>query len=227
MLKVLSMIKRFKKGTVMKILILLTALMITLPAHSEKNYIKGVQKVTFRSGPGTDSKILKMMDADSPVIVLEAEGEWSKVKDLEGREGYILARFLSKDVPSRLLYNWMKEKYGKLDNKHRALIKDKKELTKNLIEANSQLINSSKKISESEKSYNELKQGSTEYLKLQSNYKSAIASLDEQNIRVMNLETQLSRRYIFWFLAGGGVLFLGWLIGLQSRKRKHNGQLSF
>jgi SH3 domain protein len=211
----------------MKIFLILLVLMFSLSAHSEKNYIKGIQKVTFRTGPGTDSKILKMMETDTPVTLLEVGEEWTKVKDSEGKEGYILSRFLSKEVPGSVRYQWLKTKYEKLQNNHNELKLKNTELTKILKNTEADLNKTSTELTTAQTEYDNLKSGSAEYLKLQSNYKKTNALLDDRSSKVIALESQLSKHYIYWFLAGGGVLFLGWLIGLQSRKKKSSGQLSF
>ena len=64
-------------------------------------------------------------------------------------------------------------------------------------------------------------------LKLKKKYEKTEELLNSQTSKVKELQTKVSTYYIFWFLAGGGVLFLGWLIGLFSRKKKRSGSLSF
>ncbi|MBT7609599.1 MAG: TIGR04211 family SH3 domain-containing protein [Bacteriovoracaceae bacterium] len=211
----------------MKTFFLSIILLISFSAYADKSYVKGVQRVTFRSGPTTDSKILKMMDADSPVTVLEAGEEWVKVKDSQGLEGYILGQFLSTDVPSSLLYKWIKSKFEKLEIKHLELKEKKKEAILALKLKEDELNKSTSDLKSTQSSYKNLKASSEDFLKLQSNHKKINALLDDQNSKVLALESQLSRHYIYWFLAGGGVLLLGWFLGLQSKKNRHSSSLIF
>ncbi|MEX1100110.1 MAG: hypothetical protein WEB87_06775, partial [Bacteriovoracaceae bacterium] len=69
-------------------------------------------------------------------------------------------------------------------------------------------------------SFAELKNGSQEYLKLKAKYEAASSALSGQNEQVKALREKLSLYYFTWFVAGAGVLLLGWLIGFLSRKSK-------
>jgi SH3 domain protein len=211
----------------MKALLLTSLLLLSYPAYSAKNYVKGVQRVTFRVGAGTESKIIKMMDADSPVTLLEQGEQWAKVKDSEGNEGYILGRFLSSEIPTSLLYKWLKAKYGKLEKKHQELTNKKSDLKTSLKTKEKELKNITSELIIVQSSLDKLKSDSADYLGLESNFKRTNALLDDQNSKVIALESQLSKHNIFWFLAGAGVLFFGWLVGLQSKKSRHSSQLSF
>ena len=58
----------------------LVLVLISANVFAAKSYISGVQKVTFRSGPGKTNKIIKMIESDAAVTVLEEGEEWTKVK---------------------------------------------------------------------------------------------------------------------------------------------------
>ena len=210
-------------------IISLTFLMIGFSTLSfaKTNYVKGVQRITFRTGPGTDNKIIKMLDAEAKVQVLENGTEWTKVKDADGNEGYILNRFLTEEVPHLYRYQWLKSKYDKLDTRFKDMKTKQNELKSTLKTRETELTETSKELTTAQTSFEDLKKGSAEYLKLQSTYKRTKALLEDQNSRVISLESQLSKYYIYWFLAGAGVLFLGWVIGLTSRKKRHAPGLSF
>ncbi len=200
---------------------------MTSLSFAETSYVAGIQKVTFRKGPGTDSKILKMIKADSPITIVEKGEEWTKVKDVEGDEGYILNRFLIKNIPGSVLYKWLKKKHGKLEKKYQETRDKRKSLLADVNTKNAELDKSSKELILVKKSYTELKNGSAKYLDLLSKFKRINILLDDQNSKVIALEARQSKVYIYWFLAGAGVLFIGWVIGLSSKKKKHGSQLSF
>lgn len=195
---------------------------------AQKNYVMGVQKVTFRVAPGKTEKIIKMLTTDSPVTVVEAGEEWTKVKDAEGNEGYVLNRFLTKDVPFSLRYEWLKKKFDKLEEKNNELNEKLKEMKNELKETKSSLATTEENLNKTSSSFEELKSGSADYLNLKNKYEKTEELLGVQTAKVKELQSKVSTYYIFWFLAGGGVLFLGWIIGLFSRKRKKYGSsLSF
>ncbi len=85
------------------------------------------------------------------------------------------------------------------------------------------------KLSALSAAYQQLKSGSANYLKLKTEYDSAKTGLDgvrnaAQTLARENEDLKLYRN-IQWFLAGGLVLLVGWLLGWGStrrRKRKHS-----
>lgn len=204
----------------MKILIVLILSMTAISASAQRRYIDGIQKITFRTGPGTDNKIIRMLETNAKVTLLEEGEKWSKIKDAEGDEGYVLNRFITKQVPFVLQFKWMKSEYDKLKEKN-------EELTQTITTLKTELKDTKGKLSETETSlqstqmnFEELKTGSADYIGLKKEYDMTVEKLKSQTRRVKKLEDQVDTYYIKWFLAGGSVLFLGWLIGLISRKKK-------
>jgi SH3 domain protein len=64
---------------------------------------------------------------------------------------------------------------------------------------------------------------------LKSKYDKAAAQLEEQTKRADSLEEQLNRfemnQYIKWFLAGSGVLLVGFIIGFSARRQRRRPSL--
>lgn len=207
--------------------LLAIVLLLSANAYAERNYISGVQKITFRTGPGTDNKIIKMLETHTKVELVEAKETWSKIKDADGNEGYVLNRFLTKDVPYTLRYKWLKSKHDKLQESF-----DKKKISYNelktkLAETETKLKEVAETLAKVQAEYTSLKEGSADYIGLKAKYDETVKSLTEQSAKVEKLESSISVYYIKWFLAGSGVLFLGWVIGLFSRKKKSYSGLSF
>ena len=191
-------------------------------SYAQKAYITGLQKITFRTGPATENKILKMLESDSEVKITEAGETWSKIVDAEGSEGYVLNRFLTKEIPGEVKYKWLKNKFDKLEENHKELKTQLDETKTKLKETNGLLKVSEKNLADITKEFEDLKLGSTQYLELKEKYDTAVSELNMQNEKNTKLESRLSSQNMQWFLAGGGVLFLGWLIGLISRKKKYS-----
>ena len=187
-----------------------------------KQYIAGVQKITFRTGPGTENKIISMMEADTPVTLLEHGEEWSKVKDNQGNEGYVMTRFLTKETPYILRYRWLRGQKEKLEKELAKLKEEKESLTANFSQTQRELASTKENLETTHESFEELKSGSAEYLELKTKYEKAALTLENQSDKVAALEEMLSLYYFTWFLAGAGVLLFGWLIGFLTRKNKRN-----
>lgn len=201
---------------------LILALFVVLSAniYAKTQYISGVQKVTFRTGPGTDNKIIKMLATDGKVTLLEAGETWSKVKDGEGNEGYVLNRFLTVEVPAINKFNYIKRKHDKLLDKQKSVVAENKTLKEVVAELKTKITNLEKNLTDTNSSFEELKTGSADYIGLKNKFEKTTKKLEGKTKRVSELEGQINVHYIKWFLAGGGVLLLGWIIGLISRKKK-------
>ena len=78
--------------------------------------------------------------------------------------------------------------------------------------------------------YETLKTEAAEFLTLKTRYKRAASQLAEQTAKAQKLEEQLSRlgmnTYIKWFLAGSGVLIVGFIIGFSSKRQRRRPALT-
>jgi SH3 domain protein len=209
-------------------LIILCVLFLSTVAFGQRSYVSSLQKVTFRTGPGTDNKIIRMIMSDEKINIVEAGEVWTKITDKSGTEGFVLNRFISKETPSSVKYTWLKSKFDKLEVKNKKMSTILKDMKVELKSSQSSLVNSEASLKEVNGSYEELKVGSAEFLTLKKKYDQAIYKLKLKTDKVKDLESTVNTHYIKWFLAGGGVLLLGWLIGLISRKKKgYNSGISF
>lgn len=209
----------------MRIAIILSIFIYSHIILAKAHYISGIQKVTFRTGPGTDNKIIKMLATDEKITTLEVGETWTKVKDSENREGYVLNRFVTEEVPGILKFNHIKKKYDKLKEKKSSLKSENKLLTQQISKLNNELKTVKATLSTTEESFEQLTIGSADYIGLKKKYDQTLKNYEDKKERVVQLESQINMYYIKWFLAGGGVLILGWLIGLISRKKKNYSTL--
>lgn len=208
-----------------KLFVFTTLLVFMTVASAQTRYIDGIQKVTFRTGPGTDNKIIRMIESNEKVTLLESGDTWTKVKDTEGNEGYVLNRFVTKDTPYIYRYQYQKSLVEKLKEKEDKLTQEIKELKTELGKTKTDLSTTKQSLSDTEQNYTQLQEGASDYIGLKKKYDSTVLALKQSTERVKKLEEQVNTHYIKWFLAGGGVLLLGWLIGLISRKKKYQSSI--
>lgn len=195
-------------------------LLISVQLSFAKSYISGANRVTFRIGPGTENKIIRMLEKDEAVTVLEAGELWSKVRGSKGNEGYVMKRFLTEEIPWSVKYKWLLGQHKKLKEELRAIKEQKSELDKNLGEAKRELASTADHLRETSSEYEELKTGSANYLELKNMHDKTARELAGKTEEVELLKEKLSLYYFSWFLAGAGILLLGWLIGFFSKKKK-------
>lgn len=198
-------------------------------AHAETMYVSDDIKITFRTGPGIDHKILAMIKLGQEVEVLQPDGEWTRVQLPNGMEGWVITRFLTYNKPCCLKLGILKEKHETLSAQSAFLLKENrvyKEESKRLF---AELSGSKEMLVAISKSYDTLKKESADFLELKSKYELTSSQLSDQTKKAEELEEELSKlllhRSIIWFLSGASVLILGILIGFSARRQRRKSSL--
>jgi len=196
---------------------------------AETMYVTDLLKLTLRSGPSTEHKILSVVESGQQVEMLEPGEDWSLVRIANGKEGYVLTRYLMPEPTHNV-------RLGKLQTKHKALMQQ----AATLLEENTGFRNEGKQLKsdldKNEKAlkklstdYDKLKAGSAEYIELKEKHKTVSGQLAEQTKRADALDEELRaiemNQYIKWFLAGSGVLLVGFVIGFSARKQRRRPSL--
>ena len=196
---------------------------------AESLYVTDQLKLTLRSGPSTEHKILAVVESGQKVEMLEPGDDWSMVRNANGKEGYVLTRYLMPNPTHNV-------RLEQLQTKHKALMQQ----TATLLEENRRFRSESKKLKsslgENEKvlkklrtDYDKLKAGSAEYIELKEKYKTVSGQLAEQTKRADALDKELRaieiNQYIKWFLAGSGVLLVGFIVGFSARRQRRRPSL--
>ncbi len=87
-------------------------------AHAETMYVGDIVKITVRTGPGTEHKIITMVKSGQQVEVLQPDIHWSEVLLKNGKQGWVLNRFLTTEKPCRLLLESLEKDYKALTDKN-------------------------------------------------------------------------------------------------------------
>ncbi|MCF8079251.1 MAG: TIGR04211 family SH3 domain-containing protein [Desulfobacterales bacterium] len=197
--------------------------------YAESAFITDVFEVTLRTGPGIDHKIVSMLRSGQPVAVTEAGDEWSRVVLPDGKEGYVLSRFISVGPPARLSLERVRDAYEALKTEAARLKEENSRLASENQALESQLETVSNKLETVGKEYAALKSESSDVFSLKKRYEQAAGQLQEKTARVNKLEEQVSQlqlnKNIRWFLGGAGVLVLGFLIGFSAKKQRRRSSL--
>ena len=82
-----------------------------IPVQAKSMYVTDVLKVTLRTGPSIENKIIRMVESGQKVEVVEPDQEWSLIKLFDGNEGWILNRYLIPNETNKL-------KLERLDSEH-------------------------------------------------------------------------------------------------------------
>lgn len=202
----------------------------SLNAVAQTLYVKPSSEITLRRGQGTDFKIIAVVRDGTAVELLSEENEWAQVRLPEGKEGWVLRRYLSETPP-------LGQQLEQLEQEKAALTRTTETLQQRLDETNAEKDRIDREYQLCLTEHSDI---SDKYMTLQDDTADVVQTkedLKQAQARLVDLQAQLSTvqqeneglaksQTLKWFLAGGGVLFLGWIIGLFSgRSRKKRSSL--
>ena len=196
---------------------------------AENMYVTDSLKLTLRSGPSTGHKILAVVESGQSVEVLEAGEDWALVRIRNGKEGYVLTRYLVSEPTHNIRLEQLQKKHSLLMQQSAARFEENTRLKAENKNIRTALNDSEKTLKKLRLQYDKLKTESAEFLTLKSRYQKSAAQLTTQTRRAEKLDEQLSKiemnQYIKWFLAGSGVLLLGFIIGFSARRQRRRPSL--
>lgn len=221
-------------------LIVLTCLATTVEA--ETRYISDQLVISLRERPQNGAPSLTYLKTDMAVEILEEDGEYTKVQTEAGEIGYIKQNYLTTTTPrSAIIKQLQRErdrlaaKAGEMQQQVTAATsksnQSQQELTTQLKASKAQAGELQKELQETQAT---LTQTTRAYQTLQKDTKEVVEiSKERDQLRKTNQEltttvTDLEKEVeglaltgiIKWFLAGAGVLFVGWVIGKSSGRRR-------
>jgi SH3 domain protein len=196
---------------------------------AETMYVTDMLKLTLRSGPSTEHKILAVVESGQQIEMLEPGEDWSLVRTANGKEGYVLTRYLMPDPTYNIRLERLQNKHKALKQQAATLLEENTRLKKEDRQLKTTLDGNEKVLKKLRVDYEKLKAGSAEYIELKEKYKTATGQLAEQTKRAEALDEELRsieiNQYIKWFLAGSGVLLVGFIVGFSARKGRRRPSL--
>jgi len=196
---------------------------------AETMYVSDKLKVTVRSGPGTEYKILDIAESGDRVEILENGEDWTLVKMANGKEGYVTSRYLVPGPTYAIRFDQLQAKQKALTQQAAALLEENTRLSQENKQLNAAFNNAEKSLKKLEIDYKELKTGSAEFLSLKAKFKKMSEQLADQTQKAAKLDKELSKvelnQYIKWFLAGSGVLLVGFIVGFSARRSRRRPSL--
>ena len=196
---------------------------------AERMYVTDLIKLTLRSGPSTEYKILAVVESGQTVEVLQPGEDWSMVKLANEKEGYVLSRYLIPEPTNGVRLERLQVKHKALTQQSTALLEENSKLREENKRLKSTLKSTDNSLKKVEGDFKELKAGSAEFLTLKTKFKTVSEQLTKQTDKANKLEKDLSKvelnQYIKWFLAGSGVLLVGFIVGFSARRQRRRPSL--
>ena len=193
-------------------------------------YVSDILKLTLRTGPSTENKILAVIQSGQQLDVVEFGKEWSQVQLPNGKEGWVLSRYLTDSETNNVKLDRLQAKHKNLTTQAAALLEENNRLQTENKKLEAAFKTNQKQADKALSDYETLKTEAAEFLSLKSKYEKAVSQLTEQTAKAEKYEEQLSKlemsTYIKWFLAGSGVLIVGFLIGFSTKRQRRRPALS-
>jgi len=202
------------------ITLFLLSLLVSGTALAETRYVSDNLEITMRSGKGTSYGITRMLRSGTAVEVLEEDKDsgYTHVRIKDGKEGWVLSRFLMKGQAARDRLAAAEKNLAELELENRkmetgmaALTEEKVALENELAALDGQTRNVSQELSE-------IKRTASSALAIDSenkDLKSRVVSLERQ-LQTLRQENEglRDRTARDWFMVGAGVVLLGIIVGL-------------
>ena len=204
-------------------------------AYGETHYVTDMLILTFREGPGRNYKVIRTLETNTPVELLEETDRYYKVRTKENEEGWMEKQYITSDIPKTIIISELEKEISQLKEKIQMLGNILNSLRDDLNDAKLKATKIEKKCRE------DLSQKTGEMAKIRGEYKSLIEQkkggiksgkefeqLRKENEilkrRIEHLEQENQRskisKAVLWFLAGNGVFIAGLITGKISRKKK-------
>lgn len=219
------LLKRFRLLGLVLLLCLFSA-----SVYGETMYVSDMLKLTLRTGPSIENKIIAVIESGQMMEVIQYGDEWSQVRLPSGKEGWVLSRYLTTDETNNIKLERLETMHNNLTIQAAELLEENNHLKTENTRLSTEFEAGQKELVKTKSDYEALKAESAEFLTLKANYNRAASQLAEQTARAKQLEEQLSslemNTYIKWFLAGSGVLIVGFLIGFSTKRQRRRPSLT-
>jgi SH3 domain protein len=196
---------------------------------AETMYVNEITKITVREGPGIEYKVISEVRTGQRIEIVRRGELWTWIRLADGREGFVLNRFLTSKKPNQLLLNELKKKYHKQKSTLialREINKDQKDKKKRLF---AELTDKKEKLKKLSKSYETLMVESTRFLNFKENYQETATQLAHQTKKAEKYEKALNqfrkRLIVKWALTGVGIFLVGFIIGMISNHKRRRSAL--
>ncbi|PXF56635.1 MAG: TIGR04211 family SH3 domain-containing protein [Deltaproteobacteria bacterium] len=190
-------------------------------------YVIPTAELPLRSGKGSEYRVVAVIINGSRVQLLKEDGDWAMVRTSNNKKGWMPKRYLNASPP-------LKDVVASLQVERNQLKKQTTGMSEQLAEASEARNQYEQELKacildrdQIKKSYDSLKKDAADVL----NFKQALSETAEElqgvkhkyTIAEQENEYLMDNSRIKWFLAGGGILIVGWIIGLittRGRKRR-------
>ena len=190
----------------------------TAGAETKTGYVSDMLILTFRQGPGPSYQVLKTLESNASLTILAEENGYFKVQLSSGETGWVDKQFVMFDTPKTQIID-------QLQQENQALQEQLADLTAARDSGIDQQVFPTGSPDQEDRALTAALEKAQEKINTLeeeiSRLSRDIALLEEQSGQVLKADM------IKWFLAGFGVIFLGWILGqsVSSRRQRKKSLL--
>ena len=207
---------------------------------AEIQYVSDVLIISVKEGQDPDAPTVGYLRSATPLEVLEETEEMMRIQTDKGLQGWVRKKFIVAEKPKAVIIKELEEKIAQLEgdiknmqsgsdsqeiaSKMSGYKQEIAELSDSLIKENKTRIALQKELKQLKAKYQELSKKSKD----SANISKELATLkDENKVLKDKIESQpaidsspMLSGNMKWFLIGGGVLFLGFIIGRSIKGKR-------
>jgi SH3 domain protein len=199
-------------------------------AWSQTVYVSDVIRVAVRSGPGSEHKSLAVTESGQLLEMLKPGDEWSLVRLPNGTEGYILSRFLTEVQPGRYQLVRLEEKIKTLTTQAAALLEENNRLTAEKERMAAAASDGQQALDALRAEFERFRGETADAAALKARADALAEELDQKTRQIAELSNRPEDLFpmdtLYWFLAGAGVLLVGFLTGVSVKRQRRWSSLS-
>lgn len=218
-----------KSSKIIAAIIMAVLLMGVTISVAETRYVSEDFEITMRTGPGTDRKIIALVSSGRAVEVLESGEEWSRIRLGNGKEGWVLSRYLTGQLPTAIKLERLENSYTEVIEKNKALQEKLDSLTSDNRSVGNELDEAQKTLNKVQASYDALKKDSAEFLKFKKTYETNLKELKKAREDAERFESERNRlansQLLEGVLYGGALVIIAFIAGFIMKKPKRRSGL--
>jgi len=211
--------------------------------HADTRYVSDMLVVTLREGQGLEYKAIRALKTGTPMEVLEESGRYLRVLTEEGEEGWIAKQYISSEVPKAIIIAGLKKEANRLKIRveelekgqaslldqinaakrgHAIKVEELEKSAKNSREEASRITMELAQITEKHNTLLDQSKNVVELIREHERLQKEKVRLNKEMKDLLQEKAHLkNKRMLGWFLAGGGVFFIGFITGKVSKKKRY------
>lgn len=199
-------------------------------AAADTRYVSDQLVITLRAGQGDQYRILRTLISGTRLEILEEQGEFARVRIANGEEGWVRTQYLLDAPTAKLVLKEVSDKLARYEQENKVLRQELSQLKQDHSALQQQAGTVEKEYKRLTQEHTNISQIAQRPMELdkenrQLRQEAEVITSELQTLRSENSKLKKNTTQQ-WFLAGGGVLLLGVLLGIilpKLRLRRQGG----